>query len=130
MINSRISFKHDIEENWLKAVNFTPLPGEIIIYDTDEINTAPRVKVGDGLTKVNHLPFLLNGVAVADILNLTDNEIPTSKAVLESIDDKVDKELGKTLSTNDFVDNDKNKLDGIRAISIEEIDLICEEVNE
>ena len=31
--NIRIVHKHDIEANWLKAENFIPKQGEIIIYD-------------------------------------------------------------------------------------------------
>ena len=49
--------KHDIEENWLKAVNFTPYQGEIIIYDIDDNYDYQRIKIGDGKTNVNDLPF-------------------------------------------------------------------------
>lgn len=54
---ARIIMKHDTEENWLKATNFIPLDGEIIVYDADATNTVPRIKVGDGVTNVNALPF-------------------------------------------------------------------------
>lgn len=57
-INSRIAHKHDVESNWIKATNFIPKAGEIIIYDIDHNNTAPRMKVGDGATYVNNLPFV------------------------------------------------------------------------
>ena len=50
--NSRIQQKHDISTNWEKAVNFVPLQGEIIIYD--DLN---KMKIGDGSTNVNDLPF-------------------------------------------------------------------------
>lgn len=56
-INSRIVHKHDIEANWLKAVNFIPYLGELIIYDIDDNYSYPRFKVGDGETNVNKLPF-------------------------------------------------------------------------
>lgn len=55
-LNGRLQLKHDTEANWLKAVNFIPLAGEMIIYDADDINSV-RVKIGDGETKVNELPF-------------------------------------------------------------------------
>lgn len=58
-IDSRIQQKHDIEANWLKATNFTPKAGEIIIYDIDNSNSTPRIKIGDGNTTVNNLPFAL-----------------------------------------------------------------------
>lgn len=55
-LNGRLQLKHDTEANWIKAVNFIPLAGEIIIYDADDVNPV-RVKIGDGATKVNDLPF-------------------------------------------------------------------------
>ena len=57
-INSRIQHKHDIEANWNKAVNFIPIQGEIIVYDIDETYNYERVKIGDGTTKINDLPFI------------------------------------------------------------------------
>lgn len=56
-INARIIPKHDIETNWNKAINFIPLKGEIIVYDVDENYSYPRIKHGDGVTKVIDLPF-------------------------------------------------------------------------
>ena len=53
-ITTRIKHKIDTSANWAKAVNFIPLKGEIIIYsDTNQM------KVGDGVTKVNDLPFYI-----------------------------------------------------------------------
>ena len=57
MINGRIINKHDIEANWLKAENFIPKNGEIIIYDIDDNHDYTRMKIGDGKTVVNLLPF-------------------------------------------------------------------------
>ena len=72
-IKSRIVHKHDIEANWLKATNFIPLQGEMIIYDIEIDNngntldlpegrvtpyTYERVKIGDGKTLINMLPFI------------------------------------------------------------------------
>lgn len=57
-LNSRIIQKHDITENWEKAVNFIPKQGEIIVYDSDSTHTITRFKIGDGKTKVNSLPFI------------------------------------------------------------------------
>lgn len=56
MINSRFQQKHDIEANWLKAVNFVPLAGEMIVY-TD----LKKFKIGDGVNYVNDLPFFGTG---------------------------------------------------------------------
>jgi hypothetical protein len=74
-ILTRIQQKHDIEVNWLKATTFIPMKGEVIIYDSEvdndgnilglpESRTLPytyaRLKIGDGITNVNNLPFIGN----------------------------------------------------------------------
>lgn len=56
-INARITAKTDSATNWGKATNFTPLKGELIIYESESGTAAPRFKVGDGATKVGNLPF-------------------------------------------------------------------------
>lgn len=64
----RISNKHDFEVNWIYHNDFTPLDGEIIIYDAEDETSPlpagrtfpinyPRIKVGDGNTKIDELPF-------------------------------------------------------------------------
>ena len=57
----------------------------------------------------------LTGASLSTILNSSDVEIPTSKAVLDALDGKVDKVDGKGLSTNDYTTTEKNKLAGIEA---------------
>lgn len=57
-INGRLVNKHDKESNWQLAVNFTPMAGEVIIYDPDENVAYARMKIGDGKTLVNDLPFV------------------------------------------------------------------------
>lgn len=57
IFNTRIIHKHDTEANWKKATNFIPKQGELIVYDPDENYTYSRLKIGDGITKVNNLPF-------------------------------------------------------------------------
>lgn len=63
---TRIMHKHDIEANWLKATDFVPMQGELIIYDDYYLDDngnkitvadAVRFKIGDGITPVNELPF-------------------------------------------------------------------------
>ena len=60
-MKERTIIKHDIAANWAKAINFTPLPGEIIIYDGIIENGVyieqPRLKIGDGIHKLAELPF-------------------------------------------------------------------------
>lgn len=59
-LNARIINKHDTEANWLKAVNFIPKQGEIIIYDIDENYNYERMKIGNGVTVISSLPFILS----------------------------------------------------------------------
>lgn len=54
-IKSRIQLKYDTLENWKKAKNFIPYKGEICIY-----SDGPQMKIGDGETKINDLPFVIN----------------------------------------------------------------------
>lgn len=55
-VKIRLVLKHDTAENWAKATNFVPKKGEVIIYD-DAAGKPARIKIGDGTTKVNDLPF-------------------------------------------------------------------------
>lgn len=67
-MKARVQHKHDIEANWLKATNFTPLASEIIVYDPDENYDYPRIKIGDGKTNINTLPFITKDYAkISDI---------------------------------------------------------------
>ena len=65
-MNARLQQKHDIEANWLKAVNFIPKDGEIIVYDVDDTHNLPRLKIGDGITNVNTLPFVERQIVAID----------------------------------------------------------------
>lgn len=77
-VTTRIQHKHDLEVNWLKAVNFVPMQGELIIYDTEvdangQTLTLPtgrttpytyeRFKIGDGKTTVSNLNFAASSEA-------------------------------------------------------------------
>ena len=57
-LKTRIQNKHDIEANWIKATNFVPKIGELIVYDIDENFDYVRVKIGDGVKNINELPFI------------------------------------------------------------------------
>lgn len=61
-MKERIQIKHDIAANWAKAINFIPLPGELIIYDgiLEEgiYIEQPKLKIGDGVHKLAELPFI------------------------------------------------------------------------
>ena len=100
-IVSRIVHKHDTEANWLKATSFTPLLGEIIVYDIDATHEHERFKIGDGKTLVNNLPFQV------DISDFEDYKVkqdivvdPTASGnALAFIDSISQDEMGKITVT-------------------------------
>jgi hypothetical protein len=61
-IYGRAVQKHDVEANWLKATNFIPMLGEIIVYDVDSNYSYERFKIGDGETVVSSLPFVVDAI--------------------------------------------------------------------
>lgn len=54
--------KTDLASNWAKAINYVPERGVIIVYEYED--SAPRLKIGDGFTLVEKLPFLVNPPSV------------------------------------------------------------------
>ena len=58
MLKTRVINKHETQEDWEKAVNFIPLLAELIVDDPDSTYTRARLKIGDGKTNVNDLPFI------------------------------------------------------------------------
>lgn len=58
ILQTRIQLKYDTETNWNKATNFIPKAGEIILYSDGGGTGIPKMKVGDGSTKVGNLKFL------------------------------------------------------------------------
>ena len=73
--------KHDVEANWLKATNFIPLVGEIVIYDPDDNYDYPRIKIGDGVKTINALPFTLNVISINEINEICGMEIESASEV-------------------------------------------------
>lgn len=74
-LNARMPQKHDIENNWNKAINFIPLAGEIIVYDPDTAHSYARLKCGDGVTTVVNLPFIIEEQINAIILNVLSTPV-------------------------------------------------------
>lgn len=73
--NSRIQQKIDTYDNWKKATNFIPLKGEIIIYTTDEEeNEITSIKIGDGETGVNNLPFAYSEKSQVQFITWEEND--------------------------------------------------------
>lgn len=54
MIKEQTIIKKDSPENWAKAKNFIPKENEIVMYN------GIGIKIGNGKTKINDLPFATN----------------------------------------------------------------------
>lgn len=80
-LKARLKMKHGKASEWALATRFTPLEGEIIVYDVDETYTSPRFKVGDGLTNVNNLKFV-NQDELAKITTLGDELLAVKNGYL------------------------------------------------
>ena len=95
VLNTRIIHKHDTEENWRKAQNFIPKQGELIVYDIDATHDYERIKMGDGKTLVNNLPFISsgNGILVDDTLSIS-SAAADAKVTGEALAGKLDNTPG------------------------------------
>ena len=80
-LKTRVKMKHGKESEWALATRFTPLEGEIIVYDVDDNHTSPRFKVGDGTTNVNNLKFV-NQDELAKITTLGDDLLAVKNGYL------------------------------------------------
>lgn len=92
-IKARIKNKHDTEANWTLAENFTPLAGEVIVYDVDANHAYPRFKVGDGKTLVSALPFstdvLTNYITETELASALSETTSAINKNIATIDDEV-----------------------------------------
>ena len=76
--NIRLALKIDTAENWKNAINFVPWNGEPIIYsgytaineDGVEEVFPPRMKIGDGVTKVGDLPFTIEYMSDSELATI------------------------------------------------------------
>jgi hypothetical protein len=59
-MKARVSQLHKTEAEWSKLHDFVPIQGEFIIFDPDKQHRYARLKVGDGVTKLNNLPFFID----------------------------------------------------------------------
>jgi hypothetical protein len=58
-MKARLSLLHKTEANWNKLPDFVPYSGEVIIFDPDSQYNYARLKIGDGNTKLQELPFIM-----------------------------------------------------------------------
>lgn len=96
-LNTRIIQKNDLAEKWSEASGFIPLNGEIIIYNTDENRDYPRIKIGDGISVADALPFIDKEALLKIPQDLTLEEIRQVRKNLRLIGEDV---AGKTFTIN------------------------------
>lgn len=124
-IKTRIIQKHATAAVWSGTSDkFTPLEGEIIVYDTDSNNTCPRLKIGNGSNNVNVLDYISKGMV--DNSSLTYNNqngtISLNKEYVDYLDSKLyaypsidsfnivgsNVEVGKTVTVSSFTHKESN----------------------
>ena len=66
-MKARISQLHMTAAEWQKHSNWVPEPGELVIYDPDDIYEHARIKVGDGKRALKDLDFFIDS-AIAEML--------------------------------------------------------------
>lgn len=59
-LSTHILNKHDVDTNWEDS-SYVAKSGELIVYDVDSNNASPRLKIGDGNTVTDDLPFIAAG---------------------------------------------------------------------
>lgn len=94
-IKTRIKQNHKIEKQWDNEQSFTPLDGELIVYDSeidkngnnvtgqDDFLPAgrtvgysyPRIKIGNGVSKLSELQFLVEELSEDDITEICEQPL-------------------------------------------------------
>ena len=72
-IKTRIKMKYNTPEYWETQTDFSPLPGELVVYSGEK----PKMKVGDNNeTNINQLPFIgSDGDLTVDLEEAVDGVI-------------------------------------------------------
>lgn len=78
-VKARICQLHKTESEWNKLPDFVPLQGELIIFDPDRQHRYSRIKIGDGVTKLQKLSFLIEPVVESFIDNRCDKIVDAGR---------------------------------------------------
>lgn len=91
-IKTRIINKHATAAVWEATQDkFTPLEGELIVYDKDDTYSAPRLKIGTGSKNVNELNFISEGMVDGTSLttSTTSGKISLNQEYIDYLDSKL-----------------------------------------
>lgn len=105
----RIVHKHDVENNWKKAINFIPKEGELIVYDRDANYSYPRIKIGDGETKVNDLPFAVERI-IDEVLNVMSKQMIPMPTNIYLLGGNAWTQIADNMYTQDITEQLKDKI--------------------
>lgn len=83
-------------------------------YRTPE-DVARRYKLGDIELNTEDIEELKQASIIDTSLSTTSEHAVENKVITQALNNKVAKETGKGLSSNDYTDTDKNKLSGIES---------------
>lgn len=108
-LKTRMAQKADTAENWAKVNDFRPLLGEIIVYLFEEENLI-KIKIGDGKTLIQDLPFFKGEIDITDTPDLTDIQ----QQIDSLTESKASKEEASSESAGLMSPTDKIKLDGLK----------------
>ena len=124
-IKTRIINKHATAAVWeATQEKFTPLEGELIVYDKDDTYSAPRLKIGTGSKDVNELNFISEGMVDGTSLTTskTSGKISLNQEYIDYLDSKLyayptistfnivgsNVEVGKTITISSFTHKETN----------------------
>lgn len=108
-LKTRMVQKADTAENWAKINDFCPLLGEIVVYLFEEENLI-KIKIGDGKTLIQDLPFLKGEIDTTITPDLTDIQ----QQIDSLMESKASKEEASSESAGLMSPTDKIKLDGLK----------------
>lgn len=74
-MKARVSQLHKTEAEWSRLPDFVPIHGEFIIFDPDKQHKYARLKIGDGQTKLQDLPFFIDSAIDDHVTKRRLNEV-------------------------------------------------------
>jgi hypothetical protein len=62
-------------------INFTPLAGELVIYEPDDATGYVQIKIGDGKRSLQDLPFVIEAIATDLIAKAQHAKVCDAKSI-------------------------------------------------